>query len=136
VLELDKLLSQNIRVEFFEGEVALTESIRRRTGEIRVIDRGTIALLEDWLRTWFRTSDETAISNVIDGLRETRRLRQRPAHSIQEDHYDRGYWARQDELMQHAYLSMRTMRLILANYPGAGIVEVPDWVREGRIRAR
>jgi len=38
--------------------------------------------------------------------------------------------------MQHAYLSMRTMRLILANYPGAGIVEVPDWVREGRIRAR
>jgi len=136
VLELDKLLSQNIKVEFFENEVALTETIRRRTGEVRVVDRGSVALLEDWLRTWFRTSDQTAIPKVIEGLREVRRLRQRPAHAIGGDRYDKGYWVQQDALMERAYLALRTMRLILANFPGAEAVDVPDWVQEGRIRAR
>lgn len=94
------------------------------------------ALGSDWLRTWFRTKAETAVPNVIDGLRAVRRLRQRPAHAIEGDRYDKSYWARQDELMQRAYLSMRTLRLILANYPGAEGIEVPAWMREGRIRAR
>lgn len=132
----DKLLSQNLQPEFFEGEVPLTETVRRRTGEVRVVDRGTIALLEDWLQSSFRTDDETAIPSVIDGLREVRRLRQRPAHAMDKDRYDKAYWAQQDQLVKDAYVSMRTLRLILANYPGAELVGIPEWIREGRTRGR
>lgn len=136
VLELDKLLSQNLRVDFFQGEVSLTEVVRRRTDEDRLVDRGTITILLDWLRSSFRTDDETAVRSVIDGLREVRRLRQLPAHALGDDRYDPAYWKQQDDLVQRAYISMRTLRLILANYPGAESVEMPDWVQAGRIRIR
>jgi hypothetical protein len=136
VLELDKLLSQNLDVDFFLEEVPLTEVIRRRNGEERLVDRGTITILEDWLRSHFRTGDESAIPSVIEGLREVRRLRQRPAHAVDDDRYDPNYWKQQDEVVQRAYISMRTLRLILANYPGAESVKLPDWIRAGRIRIR
>jgi hypothetical protein len=135
-MELDKLMSQNINRAFFEGEVTTTRTVARRDGSVVEHQRGSIEQLEDWLQTYFRTGDADAIQTVVQPLRRVRRERQTPAHQFAEDRFDPAYWTQQDELMTQSYRSMRTLRLILANYPGAEGVSVPEWVQEGRIRPR
>jgi hypothetical protein len=134
VLELDKLLSQNLDCRFFTGEVSQTRSIQRKDGVVVQQQRGSLDQLEEWLRTSFITDDRTAVDRVIEPMREVRRERQAPAHAIVEDRFDIAYWDRQDELVKRAYLAMRTLRLILTNYPGAQNVVIPEWISEGRIR--
>lgn len=90
--------------------------------------------MEAWLRSSFVTDDTAAIDLVIEPMKEARRERQGPAHGFSADEYGLSYWARQDDLMKRAYVSMRALRLILANYPGAETVAVPEWLQAGRIR--
>lgn len=134
VLELDKLLSQNLDSKFFLDEVSQTRAIHRRDGFVAEQQRGSVDQLQDWLRTYFIADDPTAVENVIEPLRAIRHERQAPAHAVLENRFDVTYWDRQDELVKRAYLAMRTLRLILSKYPGAGNVAIPEWVQEGRIR--
>jgi hypothetical protein len=134
VLELDKLLSQNLDTAFFQGEVSAVRVINRRDRSRVEQPRGTLDQLDEWLHIYFRTQDASVADSVIQPLRRIRRDRQTPAHVITENKFDPGYWTQQDEIMESAYSAIRTLRLILANYPGAETVQIPDWIQEGRIR--
>jgi len=50
-------------------------------------------------------------------FRKVRKLRQKPAHSVQEDVFDQKYIKDQRKLMLDAYGAIRTIREILANHP-------------------
>jgi hypothetical protein len=133
---LDKLLSDNINKDFFRSEVRLEDRIQRKDGTIEVRPRGTLTLLEEWLRDRFRSKDDTVFDEIVEPLREVRKLRSRgPAHRLEEDRYDRDYYRKQDELMKRVYTALRNLRLVLANHPKAKECKVPQWLYEGRIKA-
>ncbi len=134
VLELDKLLSENLNIKFFQDEVPQVRDETRRGRDPIRLRVGSAMQLEDWLQRYFQTSDKTAIETVVGPIKQVRRLRQTPAHRVEQNRFDVGYWAQQEELMKASYRSMRNLRLILAKYPGAEGVEIPDWLSEGRIR--
>lgn len=123
VLLVDKMLSQNINKEFFRNEFA-TE----------VPPRATLNLLDEWLRKTIRVEDPRVIDEIIEPLKEVRKLRQKPAHKIEADEYDREYHRKQNHLMRRAYEAVRTIRLLFANHPSVRGYEVPDWLYQGRIR--
>lgn len=117
VLLLDQMISENINKKYFEGEVSDEHEHEREDGKIEVRKKGTIAILEEWIATKFRAEDDDPVTDMIATFKKVRKLRQKPAHSIQEDAFDQKYIIDQRQLMLDAYTAVRTLRQILANHP-------------------
>ncbi|MCU7862156.1 MAG: AAA family ATPase [Candidatus Thiodiazotropha sp. (ex Lucinoma kastoroae)] len=117
VLLLDQMMSDNINKKYFADEIADEYDYERDDGKVEVRRKGTIAILEEWIDHYFRPADDGPIKEMKAAFRKVRKLRQKPAHSIQEDAFDQKYIIDQRELMLDAYGAVRTLRQILANHP-------------------
>ncbi|CEL24002.1 AAA family ATPase [Methanobacterium formicicum] len=133
VLVLDKMISENINKDFFRGDIELTEDQTRRDGKIVVIQKGTIRLFEEWLRSKFKTDDEF-FEKIFGPIKLVRKERQDPAHRIDENVYNKKFHDDQDELILKMYIAIRNIRLAFANHPSVRGHKVPEWLYEGRIR--
>ena len=115
---LDKMLSENIDKDAISGVVP--ESHRK----------GSISILNDWLSLRFPASTFEERLAIIKPLREVRSLRQKPAHRLVKDTYDKQFYAHQDELVWKVYEGLRNLRCLLATDPSASNYEPPFWIRE------
>lgn len=136
VLTFDKMLSDNINKAFFKGEVPSETEVERKDGKIQVQRKGTLQMLDDWLRSQFRTDDWGPWDASIKALRKVRKLRQKPAHALDENVFDQQYFKKQRDLLVEAYNAVRTIRLMFANHPvmRTADIEIPSWLQEGKIR--
>ncbi len=131
---LDKMISENINRDFFVGQVPLERDELRSDGKTIVIQKGTIQLLDEWLRRYHFSGK--LIEDMIAAIKEVRELRMRPAHAIDEDAFDMQLFKRQRELMIRVYDGVRTLRLVLASHPKARGYQVSESIREGKIWTR
>lgn len=88
VLALDKLVSDNLNKKFFERDIAREEDAPRADGKIVVRQKGTLALLDEWIRQKFRMPDWAPFDETIAAFRKIRKLRQSPAHALESDAFD------------------------------------------------
>ena len=117
MLLLDKMMSDNINKKFFDGDIELETEKERKDGKIIVSQKGTIQLLEEWINHFFRPSDEKPVNDIFATFRKVRRLRQKPAHKIDENSFDQEIIKKQREIILSAYSALRMLRLIFANHP-------------------
>ena len=82
----------------------------------------------------WRSTDPHFPGLIMEPLREIRRLRQRPAHAVAPDEFDRKFHEDQDAFIKKAYFAVRHIRLLLANHPKARSVEVPEWLQKGKVK--
>lgn len=132
---LDKTISENINKAFFQNEVPYKTEIRRKDGYIEVQQKGTLQILDDWIRKSFRTNDWQSWDMAIKAFKNVRKIRQKPAHDIDRDVFDQKYFKEQRELMTSAYKGMRILRMIFENHPkvrSSGI-GVPEYLQEVKI---
>ncbi len=130
---LDKAVSENINREFFVNDLAFEAEEKRKDGKIVVRQKGTIQILDEWLKLKFRIADRTPIDEMIATFKEIRQLRQKPAHSLAEDSFDQKYFQQQRDIMVKAYDGARTLRLIFAQHPSAKEYKIPDWQEDVKI---
>jgi hypothetical protein len=125
---LDKLLSENIDIEFFGEDVSRIDEHGRTKGSLRV--------LAEWIASSFRPTDPTvnASEAATKALRRVRRERQEPAHKLTDDAYDLAYFKRQDELLVEVVRAVQALRMILSKHPLTVGVRVPTWLQSGEIR--
>jgi hypothetical protein len=135
VLLLDQMLSDNLNKDFFRHDVPLEWEEERADGKIVVRAKGTLTILDDWLRNCFKTPDWTPWDESLKSLRAIRQLRQKPAHAVNENVFDQKYIQDQRELMRRAYSALRVLRSIFAKHRDvrAACIEVPDWLEKGLI---
>ena len=135
VLLLDKMISEDINKDFFKNQVAYEIEVVRDDGKIVVQNKGTLQILDDWVRKYFRTSDWQPWDEAIKVFKKVRKLRQNPAHAVNEDEFDQKYFKEQRELIVQAYDSVRTIRLMFANHTTVkkANIEIPDELLEGKI---
>lgn len=135
VLALDKLLSDNINVAFFPLSIPRKSERDLGDGRVEVQQRGTLSMLEEWLKTQFRTPDPKPLEEAIAVLKRVRKLRQTPAHALDDDRYDEALFEEQRALFVDAYNAVRTLRLILQNHPKARpvLAEMDERVVKGQI---
>ncbi|MBA7483594.1 hypothetical protein ES707_19110 [subsurface metagenome] len=133
VLILDKMLSDNINRDFFKGDVDLEDEITRSDGKIQVIQKGTIRLLEEWIKQKFPVEDSQPITDMIECFKEVRKIRQRPAHALDDNEFNQEFFKKQRDLIFKTYASLRALRLLLANHPKCKQIVILDWLYEGKI---
>lgn len=134
VLLLDKMLSDNINSAFFT-DIDKEQEEERADGRIVVRQKGTIVMLEEWVRRNFRSADPQPVEFLFQTLRKVRKLRQQPAHAINENAFDQKYFKSQRALVIDSYNAVRIIRLILGNHPAvrSSPPEISDHVRDGKI---
>jgi hypothetical protein len=135
VLLLDRMLSDNIDQSFFGTDISFETDIVRGDGKIQVERKGTLRMLDEWLRKFYRTSDWSSWDRSYAALREVRKLRQKPAHALNDDQFDQKFLKEQRDLLEGAYSAVRTIRLLFQNHPKVKSVQITisDTVREGNI---
>lgn len=135
VLTLDKMISDNINKAFFEEDVPGETEQERKDGKVVVQRRGTLAMLEDWIRTYFNANTWEDINEALATLKRVRNLRQSPAHAINEDVFDQKYFHDQRQLVLDAYSAIRLLRLVLANHPHVrrADIEIEEHLKQGLI---
>lgn len=133
---LDKLISENVNRDFFKDEIPYEKEKKRKDGKIIVQIKGSLKLLEEWLAKSFKASNkelDNAIRDMLKAFKNIRKLRQKPAHSLQKDIFDNKYIHEQRILFDDAYKGVRLIRLILENHPLVHNVDINDLVRDGKI---
>jgi len=134
VLAMDKLLSENLNYDFFRGKVPLETERLREDGKVVVERRSTISLLDEWLRKMVRWKNEDeAAATIVGPFRDVRRKRQAPAHKLQENEYSKEFDDQQHAIFQQVYLALMHLRRTLAANPKAAKINVPDFLKEGKI---
>jgi|LGVF01.1.fsa_nt_gb hypothetical protein len=130
---LDKAISENINGKFFLNDVPFEYDEVRDDGKIVVRHKGTIQILDEWLKMKFRVNDRKPIEEMIATFKKIRKLRQHPAHAIDEDIFDQKYFRQQREIIIRAYEGIRLLRLIFADHPNVKEYIIPDWLQSGKI---
>lgn len=128
VQTLDKMLSENIDRAFFRGEVVGEVRQRRKDGEVVLMGKGTITMLQEWIGLRFRSKDPS-VPALFKTLREVRALRSEPSHAVRANVHDETLFEKQRELMIRVYEAVQTLRLILAHWPETSGCEVPRILR-------
>lgn len=134
-LLFDKMVSDNINKGFFMNEVPYETELEREDGKIQVVQKGTLQILDDWMRKYWKPSDWEPWKESIAAFKHLRKLRQQPAHSVKEDVFDQEYFKRQRQLIIKVYTAVSNIRLIFTNHPKVQTsgIEVPDWLFKGEI---
>ncbi|MFC1967821.1 AAA family ATPase [Chloroflexota bacterium] len=130
---LDKAISENINRKFFMNDVQSKYDEVRKDGKVIVRPKGTIQMLDEWLRLRLEPDDRKPMEEMITTFREIRRLRQPPAHAIDDNVFDQRYIKQQRDLIVRTYSGVRLIRWIFENYPEVRGYEIPDHIRSGKI---
>lgn len=133
---LDRMLSDNLNIDFFRGHIALDEEITRNDGRIEIRRKGTIRLLNEWIQANFRPleeEDNQVIRDAIQILRDVRQERNRPGHAVVEEAFNQQYFQDQRALIKRAYKVVKTIRSILMLHPRARGVEISEYLENGLI---
>jgi hypothetical protein len=135
ILLFDKLVSENINKKFFKGDVPYTDEEKRNDGKIVVKQKGTLQILDDWIHSKFQFADWSQWKKAIVSFKKLRKMRQQPAHAINEDVFNQIYFQKQREIIMDVYRGVRTLRLVLTNDPMVknSNIHVPDWLYNGDI---
>lgn len=131
---LDKMISENINKDFFEGKITLYEFKDIGNGLVEREKKGTLNLLEEWLTSVFTVKEGLTISELLKPLKTIRRIRQHPAHKINENQYDHTLIDKQKEIMNDVYTVFRNLRLIFHEHRKAKSYEIPDWLENSKIK--
>lgn len=134
ILLLDKMISENINKDFFDGKVELFQFIKLEDGIVERQSKGTLQLFEEWLNSVFNVKGNGAVSELFKPLKKVRRERQNPAHKINENQYDKQFIEKQKEVMNEVYSVFRNLRNIFHQHPKARNFEIPDWLENGKIK--
>ena len=123
-LTLDQMLSDNISLDFFQGEVETTEQIARKNGTVAMQQKGTLKMLEEWLRQRFTPKEPELFGTIFTGFRKIRKERQTPAHVVEQEKYDKVYFEMQRDMLSAGYNSLRCLRTAFQQHPGVRPTEV------------
>jgi hypothetical protein len=125
---LDKVVVENIAEEFFGGDIEPFKFHNRGDGVIERERKRPITMLAEWFEAFYTGSES---HEIISTLRKIRRLRNKPAHTIQANMYDLALREAQHTLMSETHEAIRLIRMILQTDRACRNFKLPRFVDDG-----
>lgn len=118
VVTLEKMICENLNCKAFTNPQKHTKNVMRD-------EEGSIALLGKWLKA--NTHHPDMVDNeIIAVLKKLRKQRQKPAHVIERNVYDKKVYSDQNQLIADVYYAVHSLRTILATHPLAKSVKIQE----------
>lgn len=133
VLLLDKMLSDNINKSFFMKDIPDEFEEIRKDGRLAVKQKGTLSMLDEWLRSNLTLADSTPVEEMMSVFREVRKKRQKPAHAVDDNLFDQQYFLEQRNLMIRVYKAISFLRSVFMSHPSINSVKINRFLAEGKI---
>jgi hypothetical protein len=135
VLELDKLVSENLNPSFFDDKAQAFRLVNHSDGTIERVNKGTLARLDEWLiGPALTTADaEELRKQIIKPLRRVRQERQPAAHTIIKNEFDKRFTLLKRELLLDVAFALGNIFFILSKHSGSPTIRVPRWFEKGEI---
>jgi hypothetical protein len=130
---LDKMMSENINRDFFQGDIPQDKEIKRGDGKIEVVKKGTVTLLEEWLSKNWKPAHKEDFLEALSIFKEIRKLRNPQAHTFVNDTFDQKYLAEQRTLLQKTHKVVYLLRNIFALHPKVKSKFEDDHLGEGEV---
>ena len=70
---LDKMISENINKKFFQNEVPYETEIERKDGKIQVQQKGTLQILDEWMRKIYSADNWEPWNETIQAFKDVRK---------------------------------------------------------------
>lgn len=129
ISDLDKMISENINKDFFKGVIDLSTIETNKQGEHIKRDKGTLQLLEGWLKNVFHPNDDFDVfAQIFPAFKKIRKLRQAPAHKLSQDVYDKNHMVEQRSIMHDAYIAMMYLRKIFQLHKDGQNIILPEYL--------
>lgn len=135
---LDKMISENLEANFFKSQKIEAYTYRDlEGGMVERINKGTLQMLEEWLmlKYYRRDPKNDSARELLEPFRNVRKLRQRPAHAISNDVYNKQLLSEQKTIIEQAYNSMSNLRMIFQSHPKADSYELDNSTLEMTVRS-
>ena len=133
ILLLDKMISENINRDFFLDEVSFNSEHKRKDGKTIISPKNSLTLLDEWLKAKYKIRDRSPIQDMINIFKTIRKLRQNPAHMIDDNKFNQKHFKLQRDIIIKAYEGLRILRVIFSSHPYVKGYELPDWLESGTI---
>lgn len=134
VLSWDKMLSDNMDRKFFADAVELEREEERRDGKIVVVQKASLALLNEWLEAKLEGSEaEAMIGDIMAPLRAIRAERQNPAHRFRKNEFSKDFHAQRRRMLASIFDALTGLREVMSSLPGAERIKTPAWLRKEQI---
>jgi len=93
---LDKMISENLNTDFFKSQKIEAFTFRPlKEGMVERISKGTLQMLEEWLSKNYKyEGGQDLVREFLMPFRQVRKLRQKPAHTISNDVYNKQLFGR------------------------------------------
>jgi len=131
---LDKMLSENINQNFFsEDGIIMEEEILRDDDRIEIRSIGTLRLMEQWFKMFYKPSDDSIYDDIFPPLKKVRKLRQTPAHKLSQDEFDYYLFNKQEDILNEVHKALYMIRLCFQNHPNAKEYAMPNWYDVNKI---
>lgn len=132
---LDKMISENINVDFFQNEVEYETEIVRKDSKVEVQKKGSLRIMEDWFIKHFEVTNQSLLDEMFATFKEIRRKRQKPAHRVNEDDFDMKYFHDQRDLIRKGHRAIRILRTAFDLHPlvKSSDYKINDLVEKGEI---
>ena len=127
ILLLDKMLSDNIDLNFFKDKVELFEYKEVSKGIVEKKQKGTITLFQEWFSSIYHIDNGENMNDLFSPFKKVRRERQNPAHRIIENEYDKQYFKLQTQYIEECFDAIKTLRMIFQKHQRAKMYKMPDW---------
>ena len=131
---LDKMLSQNVNYDYFDSDVDRFATRQLKDGTVERAVKGSLAMLQEWLSTYFEGIDAEEVGTIVRPVRQVRDERNEPSHKIIENEFDPSYYDKQEELVTNAYRGLTELRLRLMSVPSASTYEPPEILANPKIK--
>jgi len=132
----DKIISENINKKIFRNMVDQEyEEARKKDDKIIIRQKGSIRMLDEWIRLMCKFPDDTGWTNSINAFKKVRKQRQNPAHKIESDIYDHKYFKLQEEIIDEVWAGLNFLRLVLQHHPKCNTdkLDIPEWQEKNYI---
>lgn len=130
---LDKMISENIDLDFFQNEVSYYYEQTNPDGTIQRQHKGSLTILNDWLNAKARFPKPELKEKMIGDFKNVRKLRQPQAHAVQQDDFDQQYLHKQRQLISDTFGAMRSLRSLFQCHPKGKEYKVPEWLEGAKI---
>ncbi|HWO39292.1 MAG TPA: hypothetical protein VNO32_61755, partial [Candidatus Acidoferrum sp.] len=107
----------NLNRDFFAAQGIELEEKTETKGKVVVTQKGTLRLLEEWLKKYIRIRGENGPAIVIGPLKEVRKLRQSPAHKFVDDEFSIEYQDKKQEIVAEVYRAISNIRMFFQTHP-------------------